>query len=121
MKRLLIIVLVLVAVSFLLWRLSDYYKLPFVTESPRNIPIAYQVDVVVVGGSTGAVTAAATAARAGAKVFLAAPNSYLGEDMAATCRLWREKKEPATDLLAEQVFAPGSPATPLQVKRTLDA
>jgi len=120
-KRLLIIVLVLVAVSFLLWRLSDYYKLPFVTESPRNIPIAYQVDVVVVGGSTGAVTAAATAARAGAKVFLAAPNSYLGEDMAATCRLWREKKEPATDLLAEQVFAPGSPATPLQVKRTLDA
>ena len=46
---------------------------PLVNESAREIPIAYDVDVVVVGGSTGAVSAAVAAAEAGAKVFLAAP------------------------------------------------
>ena len=46
---------------------------PAVNESAREIPVAYSVDVVVVGGSTGAVAAACEAARSGAKVFLAAP------------------------------------------------
>ena len=70
-----------------------------VDEPPREIPVAYRVDVVVVGGSTGAVSAAASAARAGAKVFLAAPHPYLGDDMTATLRLWPEPgatpREPA--------------------------
>lgn len=121
MKRLLIVVLVLIVTSVLLWRFNDIFLPGFVSESARDIPIAYQVDVVVIGGSTGAVTAAATAARAGAKVFLAAPKSYLGEDMAATCQLWNEEKEPAVDPLATQIFERGNPATPLQVKRTLDS
>ena len=63
---------------------------PAVNESARQIPVAYQVDVVVVGGSTGAVSAAVAAAKAGAKVFLAAPHPYLGDDMTATLRLWLE-------------------------------
>jgi heterodisulfide reductase subunit A-like polyferredoxin len=42
-----------------------------VNESARQIPVAYQVDVLVVGGSMGAVAAAVEAAGAGAKVFLA--------------------------------------------------
>ena len=46
---------------------------PMVNESARQIPVAYEVDVVVVGGSTGAVSAAVAAAEAGARVFLAAP------------------------------------------------
>jgi len=50
--------------------------------------VAYDGDVVVVGGSTGAVSAAVEAARNGAKVFLAAPRPYLGEDVCATYRLW---------------------------------
>ena len=50
-----------------------------VLESARDIPVAYDVDVVVVGGSTGAVAAAAAAAKSGAKVFLAAPRHYLGD------------------------------------------
>ncbi|MBL7224084.1 MAG: FAD-dependent oxidoreductase [Candidatus Brocadiae bacterium] len=75
-------------------------------ESARKIPVAYEVDVVVVGGSTGAVAAAAAAAKAGAKVFLAAPRPYLGEDMAATMRLWLEPGEvPASDL-AKAIFLP---------------
>jgi hypothetical protein len=77
---------------------------PAVNESARQIPVAYQVDVVVVGGSTGAVAAAVAAAKEGAKVFLAAPRPYLGDDMTATLRLWLEPgEEPATPL-AKRVF-----------------
>ena len=73
------------------------------------IPVLNEVDVVVVGGGSGGVAAAVEAARAGAKVFLAAPRPYLGEDLCATYRLWLEPGEtPSTDL-AREVFNPGSP------------
>jgi hypothetical protein len=76
-----------------------------VTESAREIPVAYQVDVVVVGGSTGAVAAAVEAAKSGAKVFLAAPRPYLGEDMCATLRLWLEDGEVPQSPLAIALFS----------------
>ena len=73
------------------------------------IPVLYEVDVVVVGGGSGGVAAAMEAAKAGAKVFLAAPRPYLGEDMCATYRLWLEPREqPSTDL-AREIFKPGAP------------
>jgi len=75
-----------------------------VNESARDIPVAYDVDVVVVGGGTGAVSAAIAAAEDGAKVFLAAPHPYLGEDMTATLRLWLEEGEEPTSPLAKKVF-----------------
>jgi len=77
----------------------------FVMESARDIPVAYDVDVVVVGGSTGAVAAAAQAARNGATVFLAAPRHYLGDDMCATHRLWLELGETPQTELARKVFS----------------
>ena len=40
-----------------------------VGESARSIPVAYEVDVVVVGGSSAGVAAAVEAAKSGAKVF----------------------------------------------------
>ena len=43
--------------------------------------IEHKYDVVVVGGSTGAVAAAVEAARAGGSVFLAAGRPYLGDDV----------------------------------------
>ena len=55
-----------------------------VPESARKIPVAYDVDVVVVGGGVSAVAAATAAAKDGAKVFLAAPRPYLGQDLAGT-------------------------------------
>ena len=55
-----------------------------VVESPREIPVACDVDVVVVGGSSGAVAAACEASRQGANVFLLAPSPYLGTDMCST-------------------------------------
>ena len=75
-----------------------------VNESARQIPVAYSVDVVVVGGSTGAVSAAVAASRAGAKVFLAAPRPYLGDDMTATLRLWLEEGETPAAPLAKSLF-----------------
>ncbi|MFT5467714.1 MAG: flavin-dependent dehydrogenase [Verrucomicrobiales bacterium] len=70
-----------------------------VVESAREIPVAYDVDVVVVGGGVGAITAAVEAAEQGASVFLAAPRPYLGEDVAGTLRLWLEDgEEPETPL-----------------------
>ena len=76
-----------------------------VNESAREIPVAYEVDVVVVGGSTGAVAAAVAAAEAGAKVFLAAERPYLGDDMTATLRLWLEEGEEPSSDLAKRIFS----------------
>ncbi|MCY2993397.1 MAG: FAD-dependent oxidoreductase [Planctomycetota bacterium] len=76
-----------------------------VNESARDLPIAAQADVVVIGGSTGAVAAAVAAANQGAKVFLAAPHPYLGEDLTATLQLWLEPGETPTAPLAQKIFA----------------
>ncbi len=110
-----------------------------VRESSRGIPIAREVDVVVVGGTTQAVEAAVAAARAGAKVFLAAPRNYLGDDMCGTLRLWHEIGQEPTTELGKQLFDVPPPAaavpaktdpvteksairltTPMQVKTALD-
>jgi flavin-dependent dehydrogenase len=70
-----------------------------VNESARSLPLVYEADVAVVGGSTGAVAAAVSAAESGARVFLAAPRPYLGEDMCAPFLLWLEPGEtPESDL-----------------------
>jgi len=76
-----------------------------VIESARYIPLAYDVDVVVVGGTSGGVAAAVAAAEHGAKVFLAAQRPYLGQDICGTYRLWLEPGEVPTSPLAKKVFA----------------
>lgn len=75
-----------------------------VRESAREIPVAYTVDVLVVGGSTGAVSAAVEASKAGASVFLAAPRTYLGEDMCGPMRLWLEPGEEPASALAKAIY-----------------
>jgi flavin-dependent dehydrogenase len=75
-----------------------------VNQSARQLPVAYDVDVLVVGGSTGAVSAAVAAAQRGAQVFLAAPHPYLGEDMTATLQLWLEDGEQPTTELARSIY-----------------
>jgi ribulose 1,5-bisphosphate synthetase/thiazole synthase len=84
-----------------------------VTESARQIPVLYDVDVLVVGGTSGAVMAAVAAAQNGATVFLAAPRPYLGEDICGTYRLWLEPGEEPTSPLARIMFAEPS-AAPLR-------
>ncbi|MBP7052232.1 MAG: FAD-dependent oxidoreductase [Phycisphaerae bacterium] len=84
-----------------------------VAESAREIPVLYDVDVVVVGGSSGAVSAAVSAAEGGARVFLAAPRPYLGEDLCATYRLWlRPDEEPSSPLAAALFAEPEIARTP---------
>lgn len=80
-------------------------KLGSIRESARDIPVIYDVDVVVVGGSSGAVAAATAAAQQGARVFLAAPRPYLGEDICGTYRLWLEPDEIPASPLAKTLFA----------------
>ncbi|MEI6233949.1 MAG: FAD-dependent oxidoreductase [Planctomycetota bacterium] len=75
-----------------------------VMESARTLPVAADVDVLVVGGGVGGVAAAVEAAAKGAKVYLAAPRSYLGEDICETYRLWLEPGETPTTDLAKEMF-----------------
>ncbi len=70
----------------------------------RDLPVIAEVDVLVVGGTTGGVTAAVGAAEQGASVFLVAPYLYLGEDMTATLRLWLEPGETPQDPLAVAIY-----------------
>lgn len=89
-----------------------------VTESARDIPVAYDVDVVVVGGTSGGVAAAVAAAQNGAKVFLAAERPYLGDDICGTYRFWLEPDEVPTSQLAKKVFA--EPAVSPLVRNKID-
>ncbi len=65
-----------------------------VHQSARQIPLVRQTDVLVVGGTLGAVAAAVEAAESEASVLLVAPRTYLGEDLCATLNLWQEKLDP---------------------------
>jgi FAD-dependent oxidoreductase family protein len=76
-----------------------------IQESARAIPVAYDVDVVVVGGSAAGVAAAVEAAQNGASVFLAAPRPYLGEDLCAPYRLWLEPGEEPSTPFTQKLFA----------------
>lgn len=101
-----------------------------VSESERMIPLSYDVDVIVVGGTLRGVAAAEAAAQAGAKVFLITDRPYLGEDVCAAQRLWiKSDVKPKTDL-GRAIYGDASGAraagngyrvvTPMDVKRKLD-
>ena len=90
-----------------------------VSQSARDVQVAYDVDLLVVGGSTGGVVAATEAANAGAKVLLVTPYPYLGEDRTATLRLWPEAGEDTNDPLAQQLMADPH-RSPSQTNRLLE-
>ncbi len=91
-----------------------------VRQSARQIPIVRQVDVVVVGGSVGAVASAVAAVENGTSVMLIAPRPYLGDNLCGTLHLWLEASEiPAGDL-TRKLFAAGRTTTPLLVKKMLE-
>ncbi|MBW8333575.1 MAG: FAD-dependent oxidoreductase [Prolixibacteraceae bacterium] len=85
-------------------------------QSEREIPVAYKVDIVIVGGSSAGVAAAVTAAKNGASVFLAAQEPYLGEDLCGTYRFFNGSTYSELGL---KLFGNGQP-TPMHIKRTLD-
>lgn len=83
-----------------------------VLESERAIPVCEEVDIVVVGGTCGAVAAAAAAAKVGARVFLAAPRPYLGDDLAGTLRLWLEPGEVPVSAIARSIYVRSETSLP---------
>ncbi|WP_346860385.1 FAD-dependent oxidoreductase [uncultured Draconibacterium sp.] len=91
-----------------------------VSQSARDIPLIASVDVVIVGGTTAAVSAAVEASSHGACVFLIAPRLYLGEDMCATLRLKVAEDCILKTNLEEQLFSNELEITPLKVKATLN-
>jgi hypothetical protein len=100
-------------------RASHQTHSSFGFQSARLIPVSYNVDVVIAGGSAAAVAAAVAAARNGASVFLAAPETYLGEDLCGTYRIWEENESATRTSLGKKIFGTGLP-TPLHIKKTLD-
>ncbi len=98
---------------------SAVHDKKFGFQSKRKIPVAYNVDVVVIGGSVAGVAAAVEAAQSGANVFLAAQEPYLGEDVCGTYRLWTVDNCISNTDLGKKIFGSGLP-TPMHVKRTLD-
>ncbi|HEU0140577.1 MAG TPA: FAD-dependent oxidoreductase [Bryobacteraceae bacterium] len=91
-----------------------------IVESPRRVPVADTVDVVVAGGGIAGVSAALEAAAQGRSVLLIAPRLYLGEDLADTMRLWLEEGEKPVGALTETIFSKPGPAPPLRLKKTLE-
>lgn len=78
-------------------------------------------DVVVVGGTSYGIAAATAAQEAGAKVFVAAPRGYLGEDIAGKYVLVPEEGDDASHPLYPKLWAePGRAQKPLAVKKLLD-
>ncbi|MBN1124883.1 MAG: FAD-dependent oxidoreductase [Sedimentisphaerales bacterium] len=76
-----------------------------VFESPRELPVTHDVDVVVVGGTSAGVSAAIAAAQQEAKVLLITSRPYLGEDLCGTYRLWLEPGETPTTELGKALFS----------------
>lgn len=91
-----------------------------ITESAREIPLAYDVDVVVAGGSLAGVEAACAAAGQGAAVLLVESRPYLGYDLCATQKLWLDPGETPGTPLTKKLFQNKRVVSPLEAKRALD-
>ena len=86
-----------------------------------KIPVIKSVDIVIIGGTVPAVSAAVSAAQQRAKVFLVEPRPYLGEDMCATLRLTRNNTGALKTELEKQIFGTKDRTSPLNVKAVLDS
>jgi len=91
-----------------------------VVASAVTLPVAYDVDVLVVGGSLAGVEAACSAAESGVDVLLIEARPYLGYDLCATQRLWLERGEKPQTTLTRAIFGASSVATPMRVKTAMD-
>lgn len=91
-------------------KIKEVTKTPaWCTEQERDIPVIGETDIVVVGGSSGAVSAALSAAVAGSHVFLVAGMPYLGDDICGSFmyRINKKEEQPQT-ALARKIFLPES-------------
>ena len=88
-----------------------------------DVPLQHRVDVLVLGGSTGAVEAAISAAEAGCRVLCASSYTYPGEDVCAPAAYWPEHRYPSTTDLGRRVLPelpPGALPRPMHLKYVLE-
>ncbi|WP_309380521.1 FAD-dependent oxidoreductase [Cerasicoccus frondis] len=86
----------------------------------QQLPVVKTVDVLILGGTSGAITLALSAQQSGLSAFVAAPRTYLGEDICGAYRYWPSAIPGEQDTLAEQIFSEPKPPTPLRVKSALE-
>jgi len=91
-----------------------------VVKATATLRVAYDVDVLVAGGSLAGVEAACAAAHEGANVLLIEARPYLGYDLCSTQRLWLEQGERPQTALTRSIFGTKRVTTPMQVKTALD-
>jgi len=91
-----------------------------VFETTTKLPLIYDVDVVVAGGSLAGVEAACAASEQGATVLLVESRPYLGYDLCANQKLWLNPDEKLQTDLTKWLFKDSRQVTPLQVKSLLD-
>jgi flavin-dependent dehydrogenase len=91
-----------------------------VVESKKTLPLAYDVDVVVAGGSLAGVEAACAAADAGASVLVVESRPYLGHDICANQKLWLDADETPETPITQHLFKDKRQVTPVEVKGLLD-
>ncbi|MBT64173.1 MAG: hypothetical protein CML13_13290 [Puniceicoccaceae bacterium] len=89
------------------------------TNCSNQYPVVADVDVLVVGGTSQAVSFALAAKKQGKSVYLVAPRSYLGDDICAAYRFWPE--DAGEHALSQKIFAQSTrPPTPMHVKLCLE-
>ncbi|MBP8255678.1 MAG: FAD-dependent oxidoreductase [Opitutaceae bacterium] len=69
-----------------------------VTQSPRDLPVVAQADVIVAGGGVAGVVAALQAAETGRSVVLLESRNYYGQELTATDRCTTFEGAPPTSL-----------------------
>ena len=91
-----------------------------IVEGETSLPLAYDVDVLVAGGSLAGVEAACAASDKGASVLVIESRPYLGYDICANQKLWLESGEkPQTDI-SRWIFDGKRQQTPMKIKGLLD-
>lgn len=91
-------------------------------QSTMRLPIWHDVDVLVVGASSGAVAAALAVRKQNRTALVVDELSYFGEESAGTLNLWPAGLD-KTDALVNNMFTTGNdsfPALPCHVKQVLE-
>ena len=87
------------------------------------IPVLIETDVLVLGGTTGAVAAAVAARQAGRRAFCVTGDTYLGNDLCATMNYWQQEGAEAGLPRTGSFFHPatdGRLTAPMQIKSRLE-
>jgi flavin-dependent dehydrogenase len=91
----------------------------FIYNAPYQQAVWRDTDIVVIGSATGAVAAALSAAKAGARVFVVSSYPYPGEDICASFRFWPKERQ-GNSVLFRQLFPTTIAPYPLHVKSVLE-